>query len=339
MLTALRRWIGRVPLAAKVLTALSVALLPLGIASLLAAWRSYVELRGHGIAITAVQVFGVTLPLLMWIAALGVAAVSLSVLVVRPLRHMASTVQRYGAGDLASRMDDGELASPELAEVSSAFNAMADRAAAQAEAMADALATQRALTREVHHRVKNNLQIVSSLLSIQARDAVSEDVAAAYALIRQRVNALALVHRWMYQDESARGVDLRSLLADLGANLEHGFEPRSGSSGRVTTMSDRLSVGQDTALPIAFLVTELVGAARLADDGGGNDVEIEARRHGETARLSVSSRAFGAAGTGTFHEGARRIVAGLARQLRSPLAYDADTHCFTITFPALGPAA
>ena len=276
----------------------------------------------------------IALPALMWLVAVAIASLSLSRLVITPMRAMSRVVERYGAGDLTARMQDGTQSSPELSELSLAFNAMADRVAGQAQAMEGALATQRALTREVHHRVKNNLQIVSSLLSLQARDATTPEAAEAYALIRQRVNALALVHRWMYHNDEVKGVELRPLLSDLAANLEHGFDGRAGGTGRVTCASDRIMVGQDTALPIAFLVTELVAGSRRA--GRSDDARAEARVDGTAAQLTITSPGFaGEDGFEGFEEGARRIVLGLARQLRSPLAYDPEAHAFRMAFPAL----
>lgn len=328
---------SRVSLWARVSLALSVALLPLGIVALIAGAHSYTNLRAAHARVGALQVLGVALPALMWIAAIAIAGISLHRLVNVPLRAMRRVVDRRAAGYLEARMASDPAGTSELAELAAAFNLMADRVAGHASAMEEALATQKALTREVHHRVKNNLQIVSSLISIQARDASNPDVAAAYALIRQRVNALALVHRWMYMDESARGVELRSLLADLSASLEHGFEGRTGTAGRVRCHAERISVGQDTALPIAFLVTELVAGARAHPGTVPADTLIEARRTADrVCCLSVGSPAFlGENGMGGFDESARRIVAGLARQLRSPLGFDADTRVFRICFPAI----
>jgi len=334
--TAIVSRLAQVPLAAKVVAALSIALLPLGIVALLSAWNNYAALVAVNPHIGAMHALGVALPALMWLAALAIAAFALDRLVVQPLRDMRIVVERYASGNLDARMIDGEMSSPELAEVAIAFNRMADRAANDASAMESALATQKALTREVHHRVKNNLQIVSSLLSLQARDAANSEVAAAYALIRQRVNALALVHRWMYQDDGAHGVELRPLLADLSANLEHGFEGRGGGGRHVGCKAEPVSVGQDTALPIAFLVTELVAGARATTTGEAADARIAAHRIGGRAVLTVTSAAFeGADGLDGFEDSTRRILSGLARQLRSPLCYDAEAHAFRIEFPAL----
>lgn len=282
--------------------------------------------------VRARQALGVALPALMWLTALGIAWLMLNRLVVRPVNTMRAIVDRYSSGEHTARIDADTLGSRELSRLASAFDGMADRIAEQERAMQAALVTEKALTREVHHRVKNNLQIVSSLLSIQARDAASSDVADAYALIRSRVNALALVHRWMYQDGGAPGVDLRALMADLCANLEHGSDGRVGGRIHVACAVEPLILDQDTALPIAFLITELVSGTARAP--GRVDARVEARMIEGRAMLSVTSEAFGDDdGFARFEDASRRIVTGLARQMRNPLAYNGATHAFAIQFP------
>lgn len=284
--------------------------------------------------VRARQALGVALPALMWLTALCIAWIMLNRLVVRPVNEMRAVVDRYSSGEHGARIDSTKFGSRELAGLANAFDGMANHIAEQGQAAQAALVTEKALTREVHHRVKNNLQIVSSLISIQARDAANSEVADAYALIRSRVNALALVHRWMYQDGGGQGVDLRSLAADLCANLEHGSEARPGGRIHVSCAVGPLILDQDTALPIAFLITELVSGTARAP--GRVDARVEARTIDGRAMLCVASDAFGDEnGFAHFEDASKRIVAGLARQMRSPLNYDVVAHAFTIQFPVL----
>lgn len=288
--------------------------------------------------ITPARAIGIALPAFMWLSALAIAWVAIDRIAVRPIGRMRASVERYAAGGRDERIAALGPRSRELDELAMAFDAMADRVRRHEVDMEALLATQRALTREVHHRVKNNLQIVSSLLSIQARGVDNPEVADAYALIRLRVTALSLVHRWMYQDEAANGVDLRGLIGDLTANLEHGFDGRAEGGGRVIAHVARLTVSQDTALPIAFLVTELVsGVARLslAPD---TVVRVDAvASSAGRATLTIAAAPFATSeGIERFDEGARRIIAGLARQLRGALRHDPENGRYAIDFPVLG---
>ena len=97
--------------------------------------------------------------------------------------------------------------------------------------MAGALEGQRRLVREVHHRVKNNLQVVASLLNIHGRSAETAEARAAYDGIGRRVGALSIVHRNHFAEmEENRGIALRPLLSELAAELRAGAPgtPRAG---------------------------------------------------------------------------------------------------------------
>ena len=187
------------------------------------------------------------------------------------------------------------------------------------------------LVREVHHRVKNNLQVVASLLNLHSRGSPNEEVAAAYASIQRRVDALAVVHRNHYAElEENRGVALKSLITELTANL------RATAPASAAGMQIRLDVGafyvtQDVAVSVAFLITEIAefgmlrgaGLVSIALDGDGPG----------SARLSIEVDALAgrADGDAAFEERFERIVTGLARQLRSTLDHDPERGLYALS--------
>lgn len=324
-----RRW----PLAVKVVAALTCALLPLGVLATyvtVSAYRQTIALSGH---VSAQRWIGVALPLLMWLAALAIGWAIANRLLVQPLTGMRAAVERYGAGDGSIRLGTTDWLSSEMTALAAAFDRMADDSATHEAAMVGALDEQRRLTREVHHRVKNNLQIVASLLSIQARDTSDPAVARAYAAVQARVGALALVHRWMYDDATAQGVDLRALATDLCASLEQAIGASEGIAPKLTCEVERFKVAQDTAVPVAFLITELVSLAAHATLPGRAEIKVRAERIDAAARLSVSSKVFCDDIASDPTNPAVRIVTGLARQMRAPLAHDPHTCIYSIEFP------
>jgi len=189
------------------------------------------------------------------------------------------------------------------------------------------------LVREVHHRVKNNLQVVASLLNLHSRGAISEEVAAAYASIQRRVDALAVVHRNHYAElEENRGVALKPLISELAANL------RATATARAAAMQIRLDVGafyvnQDVAVSVAFLITEIAEFGMLC---GANLVSITLDEESPgAARLSIEVDAL----SGEIHCDAERfdrIVTGLARQLRSTLDRDPARGLYSLTVAVVG---
>ncbi|HEX9078473.1 MAG TPA: sensor histidine kinase [Desulfuromonadaceae bacterium] len=113
------------------------------------------------------------------------------------------------------------------------------------------------LLREIHHRVKNNMQIVSSLLRIQSRR--SDDQATQCILddCRNRVSAMALIHETLYKPSNLNSVSLREYIEELIANLfdSYGVEP-----DRITLVNDVESIflNIETATPCGLIINELV---------------------------------------------------------------------------------
>src|SRR3954470_24547795 len=129
--------------------------------------------------------------------------------------------------------------------------------------MSNALEGQRRLVREVHNRVKNNLQVVSSLLNIHGRSAETSDARAAYAGISRRVGALSIVHRNHFAEiEENRGIALRPLLTELAAELRAGA-PETARGLTIDLELDTVHTMQDAAVAVAFLITEIVEFSML----------------------------------------------------------------------------
>jgi two-component sensor histidine kinase len=199
--------------------------------------------------------------------------------------------------------------------------------------MAEALDGQRRLVREVHHRVKNNLQVVASLLNIHGRTAETPEARAAYAAIGRRVGALSIVHRNHFAEmEENRGIGLRPLLSELAAELRAGA-PESARALTIELDLETIYTTQDVAVPVAFLITEIIEYAMLRCPD--EPVEVSLRRTSElTARLELSSPVLvpdeAEAPEKVQFE---RVIAGLAKQLRSTLErklgrYSADLPVF-----------
>ena len=185
--------------------------------------------------------------------------------------------------------------------------------------MATALDGQRRLVREVHHRVKNNLQVVASLLNIHGRTAESPEARSAYDAIGRRVGALSIVHRNHFAEmEENRGIALRPLLSELAAELRGGA-PESARGLVIDLNVETIHTTQDVAVSVAFLVTEIIEYAMLHRPE--EPVEVSLRRTSElTARLELSSPVLVPDDAeGPDKKQFERVISGLAKQLRSTL--------------------
>lgn len=324
-----RNW----PLSVNVIVALTCALLPLGLLATYVTASAYTQTIAHAGHVSIARWIGLALPTAMWLAALAIGWFIADRLLVQPLGRMRAAVDRYSAGDTSVRLSHGRFLSAEMTALARAFDRMADDSTAHDTAMLAALDEQRRLTREVHHRVKNNLQIVASLLSIQARDTTDAAVGRAYSAVQARVGALALVHRWMYDDESAKGVDLRALATDLCANLEQSIAASEGVAPRLHCEVGRFAVAQDTAVPLAFLITELVTVAARATLPNRAEIKVSASATGGMASLKVGCPVFCDDAMLDPKNPTVRIITGLARQMRAPLQHDPHGCTYTIEFP------
>jgi two-component sensor histidine kinase len=119
-----------------------------------------------------------------------------------------------------------------------------------------ALHEKEVLLREIHHRVKNNLTIITSLLSLQqSRIRSAEEAGAAFAETQNRVQALAQLHRMLYQSENLEVIDLADYLTDAARRLQSAYD----AYGRVQVVFDlrTVEVDMDRAIPAGLVFTEL----------------------------------------------------------------------------------
>ncbi|MGB3722487.1 MAG: sensor histidine kinase [Pacificimonas sp.] len=290
-------------------------------------------------AFGAAELAAIVAPPLMWLAALLIGWFTLRRLVVSPLAFMENGLRRRRDGDVGIRMVPRAGDTAELASLALAFDELADAQKADRMKREEALAAQERLIREVHHRVKNNLQIIASLISIKARDTSDEGQQRAYGVIQMRVTALAHVHRWLYADDLSRGVDLSALMADVTSGLESSIQAVDGIDVTLAADLDGIFVGQDAAVPLSFLVTEIIAAsgARL-NPGDALIGRVSLKADGEDRSkgcLIIESAAFSR--EDLFARGqtsaSARIVQGMTRQLRGELTFDAERRSYTLNFP------
>ena len=186
-----------------------------------------------------------------------------------------------------------------------------------------ALANERAmLLREVHHRVKNDLQLVCSLLSLQERELGDSAAARAIEDCEQRVQAIAMIHEHMYQSDDLARLSFSEHLRTLTSHVE-----QLGRTGVELTLDveDQVTLGVDQAIPCAMIVHELVvNCFRHAfPDGRQGRVRVSFQRDGGSmVRVSVEDDGVGmpersreASGKGLGW----RLVEALAKQLRGTL--------------------
>jgi len=120
-----------------------------------------------------------------------------------------------------------------------------------------ALEEKEVLLKEIHHRVKNNLQVVSSLLSLQQRQTKDSTAHQALQEGRNRVKAMALIHQNLYQDENLVGVDMQQYITKLVNNLVSTYKTDSKTI-HLKTEIEPLKLDVDTIIPLGLIINELI---------------------------------------------------------------------------------
>ncbi len=257
----------------------------------------------------------VAAPLLIWILAIAAGWFAIEIYVARPLSTLESAARGFARGEDVQETENLASAPEEIRSLRRTIAAMAKTLKGREARLVDALAEERALLREIHHRVKNNLQMVASLLSIQARSARNDSEARGLARAQDRVQLLALVHQRIYASGELRELRLDDLVAEIARQL---IQARGAVAQKIALVLDigEARADVDRAVPLTFLVGESISAALDALGENGGDFRL-ALRQDEDGRSRIALYADADVSLETT-PGARLIDA-FARQLGAQL--------------------
>ncbi|WOH85059.1 response regulator [Bradyrhizobium sp. BEA-2-5] len=205
-----------------------------------------------------------------------------------------------------------------------------------------ALAAERELLlREVNHRVGNSLQIIASLLHLQASSAAQDEVKAALTNAMGRVAAVAQVHRRLYTSQDLKSVVLNQYLDSLLEDLRRSAEGNRMS--RLTLKAEPIEIDPDRAVAVGIIVNELVmNAVKYAYPDGAGPIHVELKPQGDDLQLAISDDGVGFSdqadprGTGM----GQRIVSAMAAKLDASVERDPGHKGtrFVVRFARVSPA-
>ena len=218
--------------------------------SVIASWPATTTAWGGAVSQYAANLL---FPFLIWALGLGVAFFELRRVVIRHVRELRSAMRKFALGQR-----DGfplQLKNPpeEFAEAERAFNRMAILINESETRQAKDLKDKEVLLREVHHRVKNNLQMIASIMNMQSRSAQTPEAKFMLASLQRRVNGLAMLHRTLYTtpdlltieaDDLLEAVvkDISTMMTVPGLKIERDIAP--------------LPLYPDQAVPLSMLLAE-----------------------------------------------------------------------------------
>ncbi len=194
------------------------------------------------------------------VGGLSVVAVGISAVLIRPLKRLGAEVRAWRA---TGRFDPARIepAPAELRELGLSFARATRSLDIRRRELRRAIEQQELLMQEIHHRVKNNLQIIASLLNLQAARIRQPEARAEFQSARDRVRALATLHRHLYSHGEVHTIHTRSFLVELCGQLFQAMGEREGERIALQIDASELQMSSDQAVPLALIVTEAVSNA------------------------------------------------------------------------------
>ncbi|WP_340119765.1 histidine kinase dimerization/phosphoacceptor domain -containing protein [Pelagibius sp. 7325] len=202
-------------------------------------------------------VAGLAYPVLMWSIAIAVAWFAVERLVLKQVLRLRKTANAYAEGHFEARTPGIEHAPQEIRELGMTMHKMADVISLHESELRKSLQEQKALLREVYHRVKNNLQVVSSLVNLQVSRARNEHERGALRTTQDRIHALSMVHSNLYETPELHQIKLQEFVPQLCEYLRQA-QGDAAESVRMTFDIDTIQSDPERAVPLALLITEVV---------------------------------------------------------------------------------
>ncbi len=295
---------------------------------------------------------------------------------ISPILELKNAASRVGSGELETKVRVTSVS--ELAQLASTFNQMTDDIKESRDSLHEAnreleqkvsertlelknanerlqfelvereraneiirssLREKEMLLKEVHHRVKNNMQVISSLLNLQGKQIKDEQARAVFQASQNRVKSMALIHESLYQTDDVSQINFAEYLRKLINNISQSYKTPTDSIKMKVNVAD-IMLGVDTAVPCGLIINELVSnSLKYAfPEGREGEIVIDLSAGDSSYKLTLSDDGIGLP-EGLDIEQAKtlglKLVGTLTEQLGGQLSRSNGRGTkFEITFPA-----
>ncbi|MBY5971938.1 sensor histidine kinase [Ferrimonas balearica] len=270
-----------------------------------------------------VQVPVILFPLLMWLASAVVGLVAIDRMAGRHIRQLSRRMRRFERVRTFEGQRTMRYAADELKNMEEDFILMAETILHDQAELENAVRQRNVLLKEVHHRVKNNLQLISSIMNMNIRRAHSPETKAILARLQDRVLAMASIHRNLHQVESQGQVNVGKLVREV-ANQTLQASASGGHRIRVKYDVADVILYPDQAVPLSLLASELManGVKYTGSDQGPPWMTLSLVQEGTRAHLVVVNSKGGAHHLETDGESTglgNQLIRAFATQLGSAI--------------------
>ena len=311
-----------------------------GRAYAMGSWLAPADRSGAGRWLLSTLAF----PFVMWAVSLSVALVALHQLVIHPIRDLGQRMKGFADGRRIPGLGVLPNTPGEISEIGETFDTMARRIIRDEADLENTLFEREVLLKEVHHRVKNNLQLMSSILNMQARKVRSEEARQALQNVQERLRSLAAIHRGLYQAPELAHVQVDALLREIAEQLV-ALAPEFAWGACPDLALDSVRLVPDQAAPLAMLAAEMMTNALkyMGPDAEGRrhiGVALRKERAAEEETIVVEvSNSIRPGSADDRPEGlGRRLIEVLAQQLGGRLETTVmeDRHTISVRFVPAG---
>ena len=277
-------------------------------------------------------------PVVMWLATLGVTYLALNRLVIRHVRMLGRQMRRFARNRTLPELGVDDDQPAEILAMHTTFRSMAEEILQDEAELENAIHEKNGLIREVHHRVKNNLQLIASIMNMQIRKSRNSETSMVVRRLQDRVLGLAAIHRQMYQAQSMADIPVDRLL-DEALRQTINLDP----SGKISYTRELvpLHLNSDQAVPLALLASEAtLNAVKYvsADEGERPWIQVELKHlEDDQYELNVANSKARAAPAASQSDEAQatglgtQLMRAFASQLEGRLAVEDDEGVFRVT--------
>ncbi len=233
----------------------------------------------------------IVLPVLMWIASLSVAYFAVHRLVIRHIGRLRQRMRLFSRYRRIETEPEDDTLPAELREVTDTFMTMAHTIQREEAELENSLREKDLLLREVYHRVRNNLQLISSMNNMQIRAAEAAETKRTLRRLQDRIMALSTIHAALYQAPALSKIRADDLVVALAKQVA--VKAASGTIVDVKSDVSEIRLYPDLAVPLSLLTVEAVtnaakhlGAPR---NGGHPWIEVRLSEAEGLVRLEISN--------------------------------------------------
>ncbi len=224
--------------------------------------------------------------IIAWLLTFIAISIAVDFFIIRHLRPIRQAASDISEGNLDARVAALKNPPTVILDLKNQIDSMAESLSRQKAQLLDNLDEQERLLKDIHHRVKNNLQVITSLLNLQERRYKSEDKLEIILEIRNRIHALTAAHGDIYEIGSTQTMDVRQLIVELFGGLKYSLNL---SRRNIDVKTDIVSkdISRDLATMLGLYIVECMTYAVGYSGHEGERVHLTIEAKDETMTVKV----------------------------------------------------